>query len=101
MKNIGAELPKEEIKKVKNGLKRSIKPLVGKTSMTQSLFSSKKTSFNTIEVLNDKVTHLQDFHQTFGASMSGNWIRPDSKRNSRKQHQRPETSKGTRYNKGP
>lgn len=101
MKNSGPELQKEEIKKAKNSLKRTIKPLVGKSSMTQSLFSSKKTSFNTIEVLGDKINHLQDFHQTFGASISGNWIRPDSKRNSRKQHQRPETSKGPRYNKGP
>ena len=76
--------------------KKSLYPPLTNASLTQSLFPKKK---NSLQLLHDdcpKNGNVKQFCQTLGTNMVGEWIRPSSKRASRKQSNRPETSKGDR-----
>lgn len=46
MRSLNSGLTVDENRIYKNAFKRTVKPQLGKNSMTQSLFPSKKTSFN-------------------------------------------------------
>lgn len=73
-----------------------MKPQMGMASMTQSLFPSKQNSFNRTTGKKCDLKAQNEFCQTLGSDFAGKWIRPESKRNSRKQYGRPETAKGAR-----
>ncbi len=64
-------------------------------SMTESIFHSKKHSIKIADSY-EKVDQEKQFYSTFGTSMSGNWVRPESKKEVRHTIKRPETSKGIR-----
>ena len=79
----------------KQTFKKSIKANLNNGSVTQTLFPSKKNSLRNIH--DEKNNSANEFYQTLGTTTSGDWARPESKRASRKQSNRPETSKGTRF----
>lgn len=78
----------------KQTLKKSLKGQILNGSITQTLLPSKKNSLRMIH--DEKNNTVNDFYKTLGTTSSGEWARPESKRASRKQSNRPETSKGNR-----
>lgn len=80
----------------KNSTKILAKSRNSQVSLTQSLFPSKKNSLKNIT--NHNHIGISDFCQTISSGFGLEWSRPESKHASRRQSNRPETSKGPRPN---